>query len=42
LFANKHAEEAEKSDRGRCRRPYLNKPIYDADRNAEDKRSEIG
>jgi len=31
LLANEHTEEAKKSDRRRCRRPYLNKPIYDSD-----------
>jgi len=38
LFADEHAEEAKKSDRGRCRRPYLNEPIYDADCYTQDNR----
>jgi hypothetical protein len=41
LLADEHAEEAKKSDRGRCRRSYLNKPIYDSDCYAQDNRSEI-
>jgi hypothetical protein len=41
LLADEHAEKAKKSDRGRCRRPHLNQPIYDSDCYTQDKRSEI-
>jgi hypothetical protein len=42
LLADEHAEEAQKRDRGRCRRPHLNKPVYDSDCYTQDNRSEIG
>src|SRR5271168_4565477 len=40
-LASQHTEEPEKSDRGRCWRPYFNKPIYDSDSRTQDKGLEI-
>jgi len=41
LLTGQHTEKAEKSDRGRCRRPHLDEPIDDSDCNTQDKRSQI-
>ena len=38
LLTGQHTEKAEKSDRGRCRRPHLDEPIDDSDCNTQEEK----